>query len=382
MSDAVVRDVVVIGGGQAGLAAGFYLRRAGADFEILDASDGPGGAWPHTWPSLRLFSPADFSSLPGRRMPRTDDGANPGAAHVVDYLRGYEEYYDLPVRRGVTVVAVERPGAGREGGYATNATNGDDGHDDNHDDDQDHDDEVFLIRATDGRSWRARAIISATGTYRRPFVPTYPGAGDFRGRQLHSAAYRGPSDFEGRRVVVVGGANSGAQIAADLARPLADSGGWLTWCTTGPPRYLPDDVDGRELFHVANAAIRGVGKSGGGIAELGDIVVVPPVRAARDAGLLEATPMFERFTAAGVEWSDGRREPVDAVIWCTGFRPALGHLRGLLPRRDGRVLTSGVEVPGVPGLFLLGYGDWCGAASATLIGVGQWAKAAVAASLG
>ncbi|MBB1017994.1 NAD(P)-binding domain-containing protein, partial [Dietzia sp. DQ11-71] len=127
MSDAVVRDVVVIGGGQAGLAAGFYLRRAGADFEILDASDEPGGAWPHTWPSLRLFSPADFSSLPGRRMPRTDDGANPGAAHVVDYLRGYEEYYDLPVRRGVTVVAVERPGAGREGGYATNATNGDDG---------------------------------------------------------------------------------------------------------------------------------------------------------------------------------------------------------------------------------------------------------------
>ena len=93
------RDVVVIGGGQAGLAAGFYLRRAGADFEILDASNEPGGAWPHTWPSLRLFSPADFSSLPGRRMPRTDDGANPDAAHVVDYLRGYEEYYDLPVRR-------------------------------------------------------------------------------------------------------------------------------------------------------------------------------------------------------------------------------------------------------------------------------------------
>src|SRR5699024_6018289 len=118
-------------------------------------------------------------------MPRTDDGANPDAAHVVDYLRGYEEYYDLPVRRGVTVVAVERPGAGRAGGDATNI---DDNHDDDEDHDEDHDDEVFLIRATDGRSWRARAIISATGTYRRPFVPTYPGAGDFRGRQLHSAA--------------------------------------------------------------------------------------------------------------------------------------------------------------------------------------------------
>lgn len=350
MPDPVMRDVVVIGGGQSGLAAGFYLRRAGADFEILDASDRPGGAWPHTWPSLRLFSPADFSSLPGRRMPRTADGANPDAAHVVDYLRGYEEYYELPVTRGVWVVSVVRDGEG------------------------------FLLRAADGRSWRARAVISATGTYSRPFVPAYPGAGGFRGRQLHSAAYRGPSDFEGGRLVVVGGANSGAQIAADLARPLADSGGALIWCTTGPPRFLPDDVDGRELFRVANAAIRGVGDSGG-IADLGDIVAVPPVREARDAGLSTATPMFERFNADGVEWADGRREPVDTVIWCTGFRPALGHLRGLLPRRDGRVVTRGVEVPGVPGLFLVGYGDWCGAASATLIGVGQWAKAAVTSAL-
>ena len=352
------RDVVVIGGGQSGLAVGFYLRRAGADFEILDASDGPGGAWPHTWPSLRLFSPADFSSLPGRRMPRTDDGANPDTAHVVDYLRGYEEYYDLPVRRRVRVIAVERAGPGRK-----------------------DDDEGYVVRAADGRSWRARAVISATGTFSRPFVPTYPGAADFRGRQLHSADYRGPAEFEGRRVVVVGGANSGAQIAADLARPLADSGGTLTWCTTERPRYLPDDVDGRELFRVANAAIRGVGDSGGGIADLGDIVVVPPVRAARDAGLLEATPMFERFTADSVEWSDGRRAAVDVVVWCTGFRPELGHLRGLLPRRGGRVVTRDVEVPGVPGLFLVGYGDWCGAASATLIGVGQWAKAAVSAAL-
>ena len=367
--DVTHRDVVVIGGGQSGLAVGFYLRRAGADFEILDASDAPGGAWPHTWPSLRLFSPADFSSLPGRRMPRTDDGANPDADHVVDYLRGYEAYYDLPVRRGVRVVSVERVRPGREGD------------DDHGDDDRGDDDEGFLVRSADGRSWRARAMISATGTFSRPFVPTYPGAADFRGRQLHSADYRGPAEFDGQRVVVVGGANSGAQVAADLARPPADSGGAMTWCTTGPPRYLPDDVDGRELFRVANAAIRGVGDSDGGIADLGDIVAVPPVRAARDAGLLQATPMFERFTADGVEWSDGRRAPVDAVVWCTGFRPELGHLRGLLQRRGGRVVTRDVEVPGVPGLFLVGYGDWCGAASATLIGVGQWAKAAATAAL-
>lgn len=340
-------DVVVIGGGQSGLAAGFYLARAGADFEILDASTGPGGAWPHTWPSLRLFSPAEFSSLPGRRMPGTD-GGNPDAAHVVEYLRGYEEYYELPVRRGVRVTAVERD-----------------------------DDEGFLVRAADGRMWRSRAVISATGTWSRPFVPFYPGAAGFRGEQLHSADYRGPEPFAGRRVVVVGGANSGAQIAAELAGRLNTDGGDLLWCTSGPPKYLPDDVDGRELFRVASASVRGGG--GRGVAALGDIVVVPPVLAAREAGLLEASPMLDRFRADGVSWDNGRHEPVDAVIWCTGFRPALGHLAGLhLPRANGRVVADGPAVPGVPGLYLLGYGDWCGPASATLVGVGQWAKAAVA----
>lgn len=361
----IYRDVVVIGGGQSGLAAGFYLRRAGADFEILDAADAPGGAWLHTWPSLRLFSPAEFSSLPGRRMPGTEGAGNPDAAHVVEYLHGYEDYYELPVRRGVRVTSVERGGSGGSSG--------------------------FVVRADDGREWRCRAVISATGTWSRPFVPAIPG--EFDGEQLHSANYRGPEPFEGKRVVVVGGANSGAQIAADLAEPLSSSGGELTWCTTGPPKYLPDDVDGRELFRVANASIRGVDGAESGVAGLGDIVVVPPVRAARDAGQLVATPMFDRFTSHGVTWDPtaggegtqggpARSQPVDAVIWCTGFRPALGHLRDIgLPRRAGAIVTDGPEVLGVPGLYLLGYGSWCGAASATLIGVGQWAKAAVKAAL-
>jgi putative flavoprotein involved in K+ transport len=288
-------------------------------------------------------------------MPRTE-GGNPDAGHVVRYLRGYEEYYDLPVRRGVRVTAVERA---EDGG--------------------------FLVRAADGRRWRCRSVISATGTWSRPFVPAYPGAGGFRGMQLHSAGYRGPEEFEGRRVVVVGGANSGAQIAADLAGRLGTDGddtdgADLLWCTTAPPRYLPDDVDGRELFRVATDSVRS--GTGRGVAELGDIVVVPPVREARDAGRLVATPMFDRFRPDGVEWDDGRVESVDAVIWCTGFRPALGHLRALgLRRVGGRVVASGPVVPDVPGLYLLGYGDWCGAASATLIGVGQWAKAAVADAL-
>ena len=330
-------DALVVGGGQAALAASFYLRRRGVQHVLLDAADEPGGAWRHTWPSLRLFSPAAYSSLPGWRMPAVEGADNPDASHVVDYLTRYEERYDVPVRRPVRVLDVRRRGG------------------------------AFEV-TTDSGTWRARAVIGATGTWSRPFVPAVPGLAEFGGRQVHSSRYAGPRAFAGRRVLVVGGANSGAQIAADLL-PVAE----VTWATLGEPRYLPDHVDGRELFRVASARLRGEGEGVGG---LGDIVAVPPVRAARDAGGLVATPMVRRLTRDGAVGADGVERPLDAVVWCTGFRPELSWLSGLdLPRRDGQVLTDGTPaVPGVPGLFLLGYGDWCGPASATLIGVGQWAR--------
>lgn len=328
--------VVVIGGGQAGLAAAYFLRRARIEYVVLDDQPEPGGAWRHTWPSLRLFSPASYSSLPGWPMPPFAPD-NPDAAHVIDYLRRYEERYDIPVRRPVRVRRVSgEPGA-------------------------------FRVE-TDGDTWAADAVISATGTWSRQFVPFYPGLELFAGTQTHSAFYDGPEAYAGRRVLVVGGANSGAQIAAELSW-----GSDLIWCTLGPPRYLPDDVDGRELFRLATDRVRGTGQP---IGTLGDIVVLPPVKAARDAGGLEAVRMFERFTRTGVVFGDGSEQPVDDVIWCTGFRPALSHLTATdLPREGRHIRTDGTpRVPGTTGLYLLGYGDWCGPASATLIGVGQWAR--------
>ena len=101
------RDVVVIGAGQSGLATGYFLRRTGLDFEILDAADTAGGAWHHAWPSLRLFSPAQWSSLPGWPMPPVPDGY-PGRDHVVAYLTAYERRYPLPVRRPVRPRRVAR----------------------------------------------------------------------------------------------------------------------------------------------------------------------------------------------------------------------------------------------------------------------------------
>ncbi|GAB2883069.1 ArsO family NAD(P)H-dependent flavin-containing monooxygenase [Streptomyces deserti] len=274
-------QVVVIGGGQSGLAAGYHLRRLGVDFVILDAQAEPGGAWQHAWDSLHLFSPAAFSSLPGRPMPVQAGQTYPDAAHVVGYLTEYESRYDFPVHRPVRVTGVHR-------------------------------DSGSLRVETDSGTWRARAVISATGTWWRPFLPAVPGRADFHGRQLHTVEYRSPRDFAGQWVVVVGGGNSGAQIAADLAHDAE-----LTWVTQRPPRFLADDIDGRALFDAATARRRALDEGRtdtGGVASLGDIVAVPPVREARDAGLLKASPMFVRLDRDGVVWADGTRAPADAVI--------------------------------------------------------------------
>ncbi|MFB7470674.1 ArsO family NAD(P)H-dependent flavin-containing monooxygenase [Kitasatospora sp. NPDC056184] len=336
-------QVLVIGGGQAGLAAGYYLRRAGLDFAILDSAQAPGGAWRHYWESLRLFSPAAYASLPGRPMPHQSGHDHPDAAHVVDYLTAYEKRYELPVHRPVHVRAVEDTG---DGG---------------------------LLARTDDGTWHTRALISATGSWSRPFVPAVPGRKTFTGRQLHARDYRRAEDFTGQRVVVVGGGNSGAQIAADLT-PHADA---VRWVTRRPARLLPEEIDGSALFEIATGRVRNGGPR---ISDLGDIVAVEPVRRARAAALLPDHRMFTALTPQGPLLADATVWPADAVIWCTGFRAALHHLAplGLRTGERGRIATDGTRAAADPRVHLLGYGDWTGPASATLIGVGRTARAAVA----
>ena len=353
-------DVLVVGGGQAALAAGYYLqlaRRHGSpdlSFALLDAGRAPGGAWNSGWDTLQLFSPAPFSSLPGFPMPAWAGPGNPSGEHVRTYLRTYEDRYQLPVHRPVRVRNARRSPAGFAVG--TETSNG-------------------------AQDWSCRVLVNATGAS-RPFWPSYPGMDAFAGRQLHSADYRRAADFDDRTVLVVGGGNSGAQIAADLARR---EHGSTVWATARPPRFLPDDVDGTTLFELATRHVRAAAageRPNPGVAGLGDIVMVPPVLAARRRGQLEATPVFDRLTPTGVAWDDPpRRLAADAVVWCTGFRPDLRHLAGLAPTRraglpatDPRLRSRSVDDPA---LFFLGYGDWAGPASATLIGVGATARAAV-----
>ena len=332
-------DIAVIGGGQAGLACGYYLRRAGLDHVILDGQDQPGGAWHAAWPTLRLFSSSAHSSLPGWPMPPHPD-TFPPVAHVLEYLRAYEERYALPIERPVRVSDVGAP----EGGP--------------------------LEVQTDRGTVRARYVINATGTWAAPFVPQVEGAATFGGRQLHSAHYRGPEEFAGQRVAVVGGGNSGVQITADLVDHVEQ----VSLVSLHRLRFLPDDVDGRHLFEQATARLK---QQDGEAAFVGNIVALPQVRAARAKGALRLRAMFDRMTPDGAVIGRDHLD-LDAVIWCTGFRPALRHLRSL-------GLRTATGIPEVEGnrsvkdsrVCFVGYGDWTGPASATLIGVGRTARALV-----
>lgn len=312
----------MLGGGQSGLATAYYLLKAGVDFVILDDQDAPGGAWRHVWPSMTLFSTSEFSNLPGWPMPPHD--GFPPAQHVIDYLAAYEKRYNMPVERPVRVDRVD---------WA---------------------DGRFVVSSGE-RFWTADAVVAATGTWSAPFVPFYPGT--FRGRQWHSARYPGVEPFRNSKVAVVGAANSGAQIAAELTEAAE-----VTWYTRREPRWMPDDVDGRVLFHRnrgrALALLRGEPDPGADT-QLGDIVALPAVRAARDSGRLVATPMFHSLDEVDA----------DHLIWCTGFRPALGPVRGLMGNN-------------MPGLFFVGYGDWVGPGAATITGVGPYAKRAAEGVVG
>lgn len=337
-------DVIIVGAGQAGLSVAYFLRRTNCSVLLLDAEDAGGGAWQHGWNSLRLFSPASWSSIAGWPMPPSGE-QYPSRDHVIDYLRKYETRYELKIERPVKVTDIEQT----EEGFQVNAGS---------------------------NSWHSRAVVCATGTWSNPFVPKVEGMTSFKGQQLHSAQYLSPEPFQGKKVMVVGGGNSGAQILAEVSLVAKST----TWVTLEPPTFLPDEVDGRVLFERATARWQAL-QEGKDPAYLpggfGDIVMVPPVLDARNRGVLHSVGPFAHLTEDGARWSDGATQSFDAIIWCTGFRPALQPLESLGVVNESRVAVDGTQVLGVPGLWLVGYGEWTGPASATLIGVMRTARSTV-----
>ena len=333
-------DVIVIGGGQSGLAVGYYLRRTGLPYVVIDDQNEGGGAWLHTWKSLRLFSPAQWSSLPGTIMAGGAD-YYPTRDVTIEYLKYYETKYNIPIRRPERVNEVRRF------------------------------DEGFEVE-TSKEIYHAKVVVSATGSFSNPNVPEFRGREKFQGIVIHSSEYESPNQFVGKRVAIVGEGNSGAQILAEVSK-VAET----IWITQNEPRFLPDHIDGRFLFDAATQMYEAQ-KAGKPYKppSLGDIVMVDTVKEARSRKVLNSVSPFDHFTEESLIWQDGHEEKIDAVIFCTGFKPALKHLAGLkiFNKKDGKPETEGTKSKLVDGVWLVGYGNWTGFASATLIGVGRSAK--------
>jgi putative flavoprotein involved in K+ transport len=337
--------VIVVGAGQSGLAAARALRELRIPAEILEASGRPAGSWPHYYDSLRVFSPAGFSSMPGMPFPGAPD-RYPGRDEVADYLERYAAALDVEIQTDTRVEAIEQDGKG------------------------------FLVRTQDGRALPATGVVAASGSFSNPYRPSFRGDDTFTGELSHVADYRNPTPYVGQRVIVVGAGDSAAQVANELA-PVAT----VTIATRHPVRFVPQRIDGRDVHHwfretgFDTLPAVWLRKTTGGS------VVTDSVGFERTLaeGRVDRRPMFTELDEGRVVWSDGGREPVDAIILATGYRPSLHYLRGLgaLDRHGAPLHVGGISSTHV-GLVYVGLEFQRSYASNTLRGVSDDARAVIA----
>ncbi|MCW2701871.1 MAG: dependent oxidoreductase [Blastococcus sp.] len=314
-------DVLVVGGGQAGLAMGYHLAQRGLRFQIVDSGPAPGSAWRSRWDSLRLFTPGRYDHLPGLPFP-ADADSYPGKDDVADYLAAYAAEFDLPVRLDTSVTSLARAG---DGGY--------------------------LIKAG-AEALDAGQVVVATGAFQVPFIP--PVAADLAPDvyQLHSADYRRAEQLPPGRVLVVGAANSGCQIALELSSTRTVDLAVGTRIPVLPQRPLGRDVwwwGSRLRLDRVTAASR----LGGRLAGRDQIVGTGPRQLARRHGIT-VRPRVQAGAGRSITFADGTHVEYDSVVWATGFGtddswvdvPDATDERGRLQQARG--------VTPSPGLYTLG----------------------------
>ena len=316
-----------------GLALAWHLNRRDARYLLIDAAPEIGHSWRTRWDSLRLFTPAQYDSLPGTPFPAESD-THPTKDQVADYL-AYVETHAIPVLTGTRVTRLA------------------------------HNDGVFTAHTTQG-AFRARQVVIATGAFHHPHIPTIDGGFDTRVQQLHSSTYRNPDQLPaGGRVLVVGAGNSGLQIATEVhaGRPAIVAAGTQ-------PVALPQRFAGRDLFWWLDKL--GVMKKSADSAlarrvrARGDLVIgTDRKQMARDGIDFRSRLVAAEGTTA--TFADGSTTSVDAVVWATGFKPDFTWIDadvttpdGQLRHHEGRTAVAGLMVLGQPwqrtrGSALLGF---------------------------
>jgi putative flavoprotein involved in K+ transport len=340
-------ETVIVGGGQAGLAAGYHLAKRGRPFVILDANERVGDAWRKRWDSLRLFTPAHFSRLPGRRLPMTS-WSFATKDEMADYLEDYAEQFELPVRTGVRVDELTKTNGG------------------------------FEISAGDLLRFRAENVVVATGAHRIPKVPVFASELDPRIVQMHSSDYVSPSQLQEGDVLLVGAGNSGAEIGLELSRTHRVL---LSGPSTGqiPVRHgtLPSRLGfrvfrffGHRVLRVDTPIGRKLGPkliaSGDPLirTKLKDLLVAGVERVPRVVGIRDGVPLLE----------DDRVAEVANVVWCTGFRTDFGWIDLPVFGDDGQPKHYRGVVESEPGLCFLGLIFQYALSSDVLPGIGRDAE--------
>jgi putative flavoprotein involved in K+ transport len=313
------RDVVVVGGGQAGLAVGYFLAQDGRDFVILEAAEEPAATWRGRWNSLKLFTSARYDALPGMPFPG-EPHRYPTRDEVADYLTDYARRFEIPVELNSRVRSIRS----QNGGY--------------------------LVELED-RTYEAEQVVIATGPFQGPFVPAIAEGLGREVVQMHSTGYRAPRDIPQGRVLVVGGGNTGYQIAEELSVSHE-----VHISIGSPQKPLPQQIFGRDLFWYLDKT--------GLIRKTKDTRIGQRLRANEDT-LIGSSPRALRrhgveFHARAVDasgltvtFSDNTTLDVRTVIWATGFR--LDHSWVEVPVFDeaGRVMHDR-GVTGSPGLYFIG----------------------------
>jgi thioredoxin reductase len=345
---ALKTDIVVIGAGQAGLSSAYHLKKLGLapdrGFVVLDRSPRPGGAWQFRWPSLKLSTVNRIHDLPGMRFSEaveTDATEVEASVAVPRYFAAYEKAFALPVYRPAKVTVVCDRG------------------------------ERFRIE-TDRGNFSASGVINATGTWETAYIPEYPGADRFRGRQLHTKDYRTAEEFAGRHVLIVGGGISAVQLLDEVSRVTT-----TTWVTRRPPDFragpFTEDRGRAAVALVEDRVRRGLPPKS--VVSVTGLPITPAIEAMRARGVLNRLPMFEEILEDGVRWPDGAVLRADVILWCTGFRSSLDHLAPLMLREPGGGITMtgklATQVAKDPRVHLVGYGP-----SASTIGANRAGRAA------
>lgn len=338
-------NTVVIGGGQAGLSVGYHLKKRGVPFVILDASERIGDVWRNRWDSLRLFTPARFSSLDGMPFP-ADPNSFPTKEAMGDYLDAYARHFKLPVRSGVRVERLSRLG------------------------------DRFLIVAGNFQ-FEADNVVVAMANYQRPRVPAFTGELDPRIVQLHSLDYRNPAQLQPGGVLIVGAGNSGAEIALDVAR---DHETWVAGRDTG---HVPFRIDGvaarlllvrlvlRVVFHRILTVKTPIGrKARAKMLHIGGPLVRTKPRDLTAAGITRVGRLARVENGLPV-LEDGRVLDVANVVWCTGFHPGFAWIDLPVFGPDGEPEHQLGVVAREPGLYFVGLHFLSAMSSVMIHGVGR-----------